>query len=55
MTNDKRMLIDRRNLLKIGGGLGVALAAPTILTRTAWANEQLIVADPGGPYSPGYR
>ncbi len=55
MTNHKRVLIDRRNLLKIGGGLGVALAAPTILTRTAWANEQLTVADPGGPYSPGYR
>ncbi|MFK0386925.1 ABC transporter substrate-binding protein [Agrobacterium sp. NPDC090273] len=55
MTNDRRVMIDRRKLLKIGGGLGVALAAPTILTRTAWANEQLTVADPGGPYSPGYR
>ncbi len=55
MTKDKSMLIDRRNLLKIGGGLGVALAAPTIFTRPAFAAEALTVADPGGPYSPGYR
>eukprot|EP01031_Cornospumella_fuschlensis_P001992 gene1992-2480_t len=55
MTNDNRILIDRRNLLKIGGGLGVALAAPAIFTRHAFAAEALTVADPGGPYSPGYR
>lgn len=55
MTNDKRMMIDRRTLLKIGGGLGVTLAAPAVFTRSAFAAEQLTVADPGGPYSPGYR
>lgn len=55
MKNGKTITIHRRNLLKLGGGLGMALAAPAILTRRASAAEPLTVADPGGPYSPGYR
>ncbi|MEE9907522.1 hypothetical protein LWV33_08115 [Brucella intermedia] len=55
MKNGKTITIHRRNLLKLGGGLGIALATPAILTRRASAAEPLTVADPGGPYSPGYR
>ena len=55
MNKTKQMLINRRNLLQIGGGLGLVLAAPASFSRSAWANETLTVADPGGPYSPGYR
>jgi putative spermidine/putrescine transport system substrate-binding protein len=47
--------LNRRQVLKIGGAAGLALAAPSILPTTAMAAETLTVADPGGPYSQGYR
>ncbi|PWL18387.1 ABC transporter substrate-binding protein [Falsochrobactrum shanghaiense] len=43
--------ISRRTLL-IGGA--AALAMPMI-NRKAWANQSLVVADPGGPFGDGYR
>lgn len=47
--------IDRRKLLKVGGSLAVSLAAPSIIASRAFATGNLTVADPGGPYGPGYR
>lgn len=43
--------ISRRTLLL---GATASLALPMI-NRKAWANESLIVADPGGPFTQGYR
>ncbi|MFC0243864.1 ABC transporter substrate-binding protein [Falsochrobactrum ovis] len=43
--------ISRRTLL-LGGA--AALAMPMI-NRKAWAKESLVVADPGGPFTQGYR
>lgn len=55
MTNGIKETLNRRNALKIGGAFGAALMAPAVLTRHAFAADTLTVADPGGPYSPGYR
>jgi len=55
VTKQKDLLIDRRELLRWGGGLGIAIASPAILTKSAFAATTITVADPGGPYSPGYR
>jgi len=55
VTKQKDHGIDRRELLRWGGGLGIAIASPAILTRSAFAAATITVADPGGPYSPGYR
>ncbi|QRM30329.1 polyamine ABC transporter substrate-binding protein [Microvirga sp. VF16] len=55
MTKHKDNTIDRRELLKWGGSLGLAIASPAIMTRSAFAATTITVADPGGPYSPGYR
>lgn len=43
--------ISRRGLLAAGAA---TLAAP-MLSRRAWGAESLVVADPGGPFSEGYR
>lgn len=51
MKNDKILDISRRSLLLAGAA---TLATP-MLARRAWANESLVVADPGGPFTEGYR
>lgn len=51
MTNTKKFELSRRGLLITGGA---TLAAP-MLVRRAWASESLVVADPGGPFTEGYR
>ena len=45
--------IDRRQLLAAGAGAGVFLAGAR--SRAADKVTSLTVADPGGPYSPGFR
>lgn len=52
MTRITDVTIGRRNLLQGAGGF--ALAASGIV-GPARAAEQITVADPGGPYGPGYR
>src|SRR5689334_11778988 len=48
--------IRRRGLLKGAGGLALGFAAPLGAVRPARAATTAItVADPGGPYGPGYR
>ncbi|MET4736687.1 putative spermidine/putrescine transport system substrate-binding protein [Bradyrhizobium japonicum] len=44
----------RRGLLAAAGGLTAGLMMPAII-RSASAATTLTVADPGGPYSPGFR
>lgn len=51
MTKSKILTMSRRSVLAAGA---VALAAP-MLSRRAWANQSLVVADPGGPFADGYR
>ncbi|MBV2143653.1 ABC transporter substrate-binding protein [Falsochrobactrum sp. TDYN1] len=43
--------ISRRTLL-LGGAAAVALP---MINRKAWADQSLVVADPGGPFTQGYR
>ena len=43
---------DRRNLLKAGMTLALACSLPTIVRA---AERQIIVSDPGGPYTKAYR
>ncbi|MGL4290895.1 MAG: polyamine ABC transporter substrate-binding protein [Phreatobacter sp.] len=54
MTTTKHQPVDRRRLLAWGGGM-LAAAAPALTARPALAAGSITVADPGGPYSPGYR
>lgn len=51
MTRDRSFVLSRRGLLAAGAA---TLAAP-MLSRRAWAAESLVVADPGGPFTEGYR
>ncbi len=44
----------RRGILRAASGLAAVLAAPTLIRPVAAATS-LTVADPGGPYGPGYR
>lgn len=46
-----RIRLSRRDML----GAATLLAAPALLSNAARANEQLIVADNGGPYGPAFR
>ncbi len=45
----------RRHMLASAAGAAVGLVAASALPTRARAAAQLTVADPGGPYSPGYR
>ncbi|MBI3451833.1 MAG: polyamine ABC transporter substrate-binding protein [Rhodospirillales bacterium] len=54
MSKNTQFSISRRGLIAAAGGLVAGLAAP-MLIRTAAAAGQITVADPGGPYSPGFR
>ncbi len=48
--------LSRRSLLKGAGGASLALlAAPAVIRPAAAATTSITVADPGGPYAPGYR
>lgn len=51
MTRNRSFALSRRGLLAAGAA---TLAAP-MLSRRAWAAESLVVADPGGPFTEGYR
>lgn len=51
MTKTSLLNLSRRGFLVAGTA---ALATP-MLTRRSWANESLVVADPGGPFTEGYR
>ena len=51
MTKDRLIHMSRRGLLIAGTA---ALATP-MLARRSWASESLVVADPGGPFTEGYR
>ncbi|HEV7416141.1 MAG TPA: ABC transporter substrate-binding protein [Tianweitania sediminis] len=51
MSKSKFMTMSRRSLLAAGA---VTLAMPMV-SRRAWANDSLVVADPGGPFTEGYR
>lgn len=53
--NNQAFLTTRRGLLRGVGGLTIGLAMPTIVVRPAAAATTLTVADPGGPYGPGFR
>lgn len=47
--------MNRRTLLKSSAGAALALAAPAILTRPAFAADSLTVGDTGGPYAEAFR
>ncbi len=47
--------LSRRAALLGAGGLALGLATPALLRPARAAGGSLTVADPGGPYSPGYR
>lgn len=51
MTKDGILEMSRRGLL-IGGA---AVLATPMLARRSWAGQSLVVADPGGPFTEGYR
>ena len=46
----------RRRLMQMAGTAALASALPLAASRTAFAQaRQLIVSDPGGPYTTAYR
>ena len=47
----KHIMSGRRNILKMAGGLALAGAVPSVFSQS----RQLVVADPGGPYTAAYR
>lgn len=49
-----RLQLSRRTLFKGAGGLALTLAAPALI-GPARAATSITVADPGGPYTTGYR
>lgn len=51
MTTSKTFALTRRGLMIAGAA---TLATP-MLARKAWASNSLVVADPGGPFTEGYR
>ena len=54
MTKDIQFSIRRRGLILGASATAAGLAAP-MLIRPAAAANQITVADPGGPYGPGFR
>lgn len=51
MTTKELSRLSRRSVL----ALGTAALATPMLSRRSWAATSLTVADPGGPYTDGYR
>ncbi|GHC72606.1 ABC transporter substrate-binding protein [Limoniibacter endophyticus] len=51
MSRSNLFNLNRRTLLATGAA---ALATPAFLRR-AWAEQSLVIADPGGPFTEGYR
>ncbi len=49
------MLPSRRSLIRGAAGLSAGLLAAPALIRPSFAAKTITVADPGGPYGPGYR
>ncbi|SEQ54034.1 putative spermidine/putrescine transport system substrate-binding protein [Devosia sp. YR412] len=50
-----KLNMNRRTLLKSSAGAAIALAAPAIFTRPAFAADALTIGDTGGPYAEAFR